>query len=212
MQIDIVSDTVCPWCFIGKRKLEKALAARPDLEVEIGWRPFQLNPDMPPGGYDRVEYLDAKFGGPEKAQKIYQRVTDVGAEAGIPFNFAGIKRTPNTLMSHCLLRWAATAGVQHEVAELMFQRYFIRGEDIGDAAVLVDVAREAGMDHELVAKLLAEGRDMDLVREEDRVAREMGIQGVPCFIIDRKYAVSGAQDVAVFHQVFDTVAREAAAG
>lgn len=211
MQIDIVSDTVCPWCFIGKRKLDKALAERPDLQVTITWRPFQLNPDMPPEGRDRIGYLDAKFGGPEKAKKIYQRVADVGATVGIPFNFDGIRRTPSTLKSHALLRWAGTAGVQDKVAEILFERYFILGQDIGDDAVLVDAAKAAGMDVELVARLLAEGRDLDLVEGEDKVARDLGIQGVPCFIIDRKYAVSGAQDVAVFHQIFDTVARDAVA-
>jgi len=210
MRIDIVSDTICPWCFVGKRRLERALETRPDVTVEVGWRPFQLNPDMPAGGIERQEYLTRKFGGRERADKIYETIRAVGREDGIAFDFGGIKRVPNTIASHRLIRWAGGAGAQHQVVELIFERYFVRGEDIGDPAVLTAVAREAGMDAGLVAELLPGDADVALVREEDQVARQLGIQGVPCFIIDRKYAISGAQDPAVFHQVFDLAARNAA--
>jgi predicted DsbA family dithiol-disulfide isomerase len=210
MQIDIVSDTVCPWCFIGKRRLERALQARPDLEVQIGWRPFQLNPDMPLEGMPRQDYLAKKFGGNARADKIYDTIRATGLEEGIAFDFGRIGRAPNTIASHRLIRWAATSGVQHQVVELIFDRYFVRGEDISSAAVLTAIAREAGMDADLVAELLAGDADVELVRSEDQVARELGIAGVPCFIIERKYAISGAQDPAIFHQVFDLAQRDAA--
>jgi predicted DsbA family dithiol-disulfide isomerase len=209
MHIDIISDTVCPWCFVGKRRLERALQARPDLQVQIGWRPFQLNPDMPLEGMPRQDYLAKKFGGGARAGKIYETIRATGLEEGIAFDFDRIGRAPNTIASHRLIRWAATAGVQHLVVELIFDRYFVRGEDIGNAAVLTDIARDAGMDSDLVAELLASGADVELVRSEDQVARDLGIAGVPCFIIDRKYAISGAQDPAIFHQVFDLAQRDA---
>jgi len=210
MHIDIISDTICPWCFIGKRRLERALQARPELAVQIGWRPFQLNPDMPREGMARSDYLARKFGGSGRADKIYDSIRAAGLEEGIAFEFGRIGRAPNTIASHRLIRWAASAGVQHEVVEKIFERYFIRGEDIGNAAVLTAVAREAGMDADLVAELLAGDADIELVRSEDNLARELGIGGVPCFIIDRKYAISGAQDPAVFLQVFDFAQRDAA--
>jgi len=210
MRIDIVSDTVCPWCYVGKKRLERALAQRPDLNVEIGWRPFQLNPDMPAEGADRATYLAGKFGGPERAKGIYQRVIDAAAGEGIPVDFDAMTRMPNTLASHSVMRWAAEAGVQHRIAEILFRRYFTEGQDIGDHAILADAAAEAGMDRAKVLADLAAGRDRDTVAAEDQMARDMGISGVPCFIIDRKYAVSGAQDPAMFLQVFDKVLAEAA--
>ncbi len=207
MQLDIVSDTICPWCFIGKRRLERALAGRPDLKLDIRWRAFQLNPTMPAGGMDRATYVSTKFGGEDKAKAIYQRIAEAGSGEGIDFNFAAIKRTPNTLDSHRLIRWAGSADKQDQVVEALFRRYFLEGEDIGDHAVLTDTAREAGMDTNLVTQLLADGSDLELIRSEDETAREMGISGVPCFLIGEKYAVSGAQDASVFHQVFDMLAR-----
>lgn len=215
MRIEIVSDVICPWCFIGKRRLEKALAERPDISFEIGWRPFQLNPDMPREGADRKTYLETKFGGPERAQQIYARVGAEGAKEGIPFDFNGIKRTPNTLAAHSVLRWALGAGVQTELKERLFNLYFIEGQDIGDHQVLADAAAAEGMDGALVKSLLDEGRDADLIQQEDVMARQLGITGVPFFIFERKYGVPGAQDAEVLLQVIDKVAaepEEAAAG
>lgn len=210
MQIDIVSDTICPWCFIGKRRLEKALAARSDIAFEVNWRPFQLNPDMPAGGMDRATYVERKFGGPEGAERIYRAIAEAGESEGIAFAFERIARTPNTVDSHRLIRWAGGAGAQDRVVELLFRRYFLDGADIGDAAVLADVAGEAGMDGDLVAELLKGDEDADKVRAEDVTARQMGITGVPCFLIERKYAVSGAQDPAVLLQAFALAAGETA--
>jgi len=210
--IDIVSDTVCPWCFIGKRRLEQALAERhPGHEVRIGWRPFQLNPDMPAGGLDRKSYLEAKFGGPEGAKRIYDNIRAAGGTVGIAFDFEAIPRTPNTVDSHRLIDRAGAEGCQDSVVEALFKAYFLDGRDIGDIDTLVDVAESAGMDATATRAYLESDEDADKVRSEDMMARQMGINGVPCFIINRKYAVSGAQEPAVFHQVFARVAEEMAA-
>ena len=203
MRIEIVSDVICPWCFIGKRRLEKAIALRPDIEFEIGWRPFQLNPDMPREGADRKSYLEAKFGGPARAKEIYARVAGEGAKEGIAFDFDSIKRTPNTLAAHSLLRWALEDGVQYDVKEKLFQAYFLQGRDIGDAAVLAEIAAEAGMDHAAVLGKLEQGIDAEVIEAEDRMARELGITGVPFFIIERRYGLSGAQPPEVLLDVID---------
>jgi predicted DsbA family dithiol-disulfide isomerase len=210
MKIDIVSDTVCPWCFIGKRKLEAALAARPDLDVDITWHPFQLHPDMPEGGADRKEFTAKKFGGMERAKEIYENIRIAGEAVDIPFQFSKIKRSPNTLDSHRLIRWAYTAGCQDELVEILFRRFFIDGEDIGDHKVLIAAAEEAGMDWELVAELLAKDADKQLVSDEDMRVRQMGISGVPFFILNDKYAISGAQDPDAFLAAFERIAEDAA--
>lgn len=203
ISIDVVSDTVCPWCFIGKRRLERALAMRPQYEFQIGWRPFQLNPEMPRGGVDRRQYLHLKFGGEERASRIYEAVSSAGAEEDIQFNFAAIRRQPNTFDSHRLIRWAGSAGVQDKLVELLFRRYFLEGYDIGDREILVGLAGEAGMDADLVRELFERDADAELVREEEALARRIGINGVPCFIVDRRYAVSGAQEPSVLVHVLD---------
>lgn len=208
MLIDIVSDTICPWCYIGKRKLERALTQRPGLDVQMDWRPFQLNPTMPEAGMSRDEYVSTKFGGKDRARQVYDHIRQAGEELGLNFRFDLVTRTPSTLDSHRLLRWAGTAGVLDQVSENLFEAFFMQGEDISEASVLVNIARDAGMDADLVADLLAGDADKDLIRKEDSNARAMGISGVPCFIIDRKYAVSGAQDVPVFHKVFDLAESE----
>lgn len=209
MNIDIVSDTICPWCYIGKRKLEAALATRDDIEVQIGWRPFQLNPEMPRSGMSRSAYLSAKFGGAERANRIYDNIRQAGSELGIGFRFDLIQRTPSTLDSHRLVRWSLADGVQNDVVQRLFTAYFENGEDVGDRDVLTRIAGESGMDADDVRARLDDDTDLEVVRQEDNMARSMGINGVPCFIIDRKYAVSGAQDVPVFHKVFDLALNEA---
>jgi predicted DsbA family dithiol-disulfide isomerase len=207
--IDIVSDTVCPWCFIGKRRLERALSEMPqDMRVMIGWRPFQLNPEMPEGGLDRKTYLESKFGGPDGAKQAYDTITASGAEEGIAFNFTGIGRTPNTINSHRLIQRAAVDDKQDEVVEALFKAYFLDGRDIGDVDVLVEVAEAAGMDGKKTRAYLETDEDADQVRQEDAMARNMGVSGVPCFILNRKYAISGAQAPEVFKQAFAQVLQE----
>ncbi len=208
MKIDIVSDTVCPWCLIGKRKLEKALAERPDLDVDITWHPFQLHPDMPLEGADRKEFTAKKFGSVEKARELYEHVRQAGDAVGLDFQFGKIARSPNTLNSHRLIRWAGTAGVQDEIVEILFRKFFMDGQDLGDQQVLIDAAEEAGMDINIVKDLLSGDADLELVAKEDNQARQMGISGVPFFIFDDKYALSGAQDPATFLQVFDQIEQE----
>jgi predicted DsbA family dithiol-disulfide isomerase len=210
--IDIVSDTVCPWCFIGKRRLERAMAERPDFRFQIGWRPFQLNPDMPRAGMDRQQYLALKFGGRERAFKIYDHVGKAGEGEGVAFAFDAIHRQPNTFDSHRLIRWSARAGLQDAVVETLFRRYFEQGVDIGDRAILSAIAAEAGMDGAEVGDWLEREVDSELVREEEAIARRMGIGGVPCFIVDRRFAVSGAQEPSVLVNVFDLAMKEKAAG
>lgn len=209
MRIDIISDTICPWCFIGKRRLERALALRPDLEPEIAWHPFQLNPDMPPEGLDRDLYLSLKFGGAARAADLYRLVGEAGAAEEIDFNFAAIKRTPNTLASHRLVHFAGRQGVQDAVVENLFQAYFLDGRDIGRMRVLVEIAAESELEAGAVRRYLDSDQDLHLVRAEDVRARQIGVTGVPCFIVDGRYAISGAQEPRVFLQVF-AVAEQAA--
>lgn len=216
MQIDIISDTVCPWCFVGKRRLEKALeqimAARPDADIQVNWHPFQLNPDMPEDGRDYKEYYLEKFGSAERVKDLLDNMTAAGAAEGLEFNFAAIEKSPNTLASHHLVRWAATAGCQDQVVEAVFLAYFMDGRDIGDHDVLAEIAGQAGMDAALVKELYAEGRDKDLVAADISGAQKMGISGVPFFIVDSKYAVSGAQSPEVFVDVINKAFAGAGAG
>ncbi len=211
MHIDIISDTVCPWCYIGKRRFERAAAERPEMDVTITWRPYQLNPDMPEEGMDRHEYVTTKFGGEENARETYERVRLVGEGEDIPFAFDLVQRTPNTVDSHRLIRWAGGAGVQDAVVEKLFQRYFLEGADIGDAEVLMEIAEEVGMDGDLVGDLLERGDDREEVRAENQQLREMGVTAVPCFIVDSKYVVMGAQEPETFLQLFESMESEAAA-
>src|SRR5574338_791589 len=166
IHIDIVSDTVCPWCFIGKRRLEAALRQRAaaDTPVTIAWRPYQLNPDMPQDGLDRRDYLEAKFGGPERAKAVYDRVSRVGAAVGIDFRFDRIPRTPNTVASHRLVHRAAHYGRQEEVVEALFRAYFLEGRDVGSLDVLVEVAAAAGLPAAEIRAYLESDEDAELVR------------------------------------------------
>jgi predicted DsbA family dithiol-disulfide isomerase len=209
MQIDIFSDTICPWCYIGKRRLERALAARPQPGLEIRWRAFQLNPDMPPGGMDRKDYLAAKFGGAQGARQVYDRVRAAGESEGIAFAFEAIGRTPNTIDSHRLIRLAQDTDRADEVVEALFKAYFLRGEDIGDREILVAAAAAAGMDAQDVRTFLESDAGADSARTEDSRAREIGIQGVPTFILGGKYSLSGAHEPEVLFQLFDLGREEA---
>ena len=197
MRIDVFSDTVCPWCFIGRRHLQAALAEAALLDADIHWHAFQLNPDMPPEGRDRKQYLDAKFGGPEAAERIYARVRDAGRGAGIDFRFDRINRSPNTFNSHRLIRLATTCGKADAMVESLFRGYFIEGRDIGDNAVLAQLGAAAGMEGDLSAWLSSDS-DTDEVRADLHTAAQLGISGVPFFILDNRYALSGAQPVEIF--------------
>jgi predicted DsbA family dithiol-disulfide isomerase len=210
MRIDIFSDVICPWCFIGKRRLDKALAMRPQPDLQIRWRAFQLNPGMPEEGMDRQAYLAAKFGGPESAQRIYDTVGAAGAREGIAFAFDRIRRTPNTVAAHRLIRFSARHGRQDAVVEALFRAYFLDGRLVGEKPVLGAIAAEAGLDAADAGAFLDGTEETDTVLAEDTYARRLGIGGVPCFIVDGKYALSGAQEPEAFLPVFDLVAGEAA--
>ena len=204
VRIDVFSDTICPWCWIGKRRLERTLEARPDLDAEMVWHAFQLNPTMPAEGMGRKAYLEAKFGGAHNAREVYGRVIAEGAREALPFDFGVIPRTPNTLESHRLVRWSAGQPLgQTPMVEALFDAYFAKGRDVGDVEVLAKVAAEAGYDESGARELLAgdEGR-ADVTREDMR-ARNAGITGVPCFILDGKVAVPGAVEPDVFLRVFE---------
>ncbi|HUO87838.1 MAG TPA: DsbA family oxidoreductase [Rhizomicrobium sp.] len=211
MQIDVVSDTVCPWCFIGKRRLARALAMRPDVEAQVFWRPYRLDPTIPKEGVDRKAYLKAKFGDGPRNSAMGEALRSEGASEGIEFAFDKIARTPNTLDSHRLIRWAGSAGRQDEVVDRLFNAYFLEGRDIGDPGVLVDIAAAAGMDSELVGELLAGDADLAQVEREAGMASQMGITGVPTFIFDSRFMISGAREPEILARIIDR-AQAAAAG
>ena len=212
IEIDVVSDVMCPWCFIGKKNLEAATAGLEGIEVAINWRPFQLDPTLPAEGKDRKLYLEEKFCGEEGARKAYKRVEEAGLAAGIDFRFDDIMVSPNTLDAHRLIHWAGGVGreAQHRVVNRLFELYFLEGGNIGDARLLSAVAEDAGMDGAVVRELLASDRDRQDVRQEIAVAQQMGVTGVPCFIIDRRYAVMGAQPPEVLAQAITQAASEPA--
>lgn len=196
IRVDIVSDVVCPWCYLGKARLEKALSMLDGAEVELHWRPYMLDPSIPAGGVDRKQYMRKKFGeGPQLAE-AHKRLTGLGQEVGIEYNFDAIQIAPNTMDAHRLIRWAEQAGpgIQNTVVSALFKAYFEQGRDIGNADVLTDIAAQNGMDPELVRQLLPSGAEEAGVVGEIAQAKQLGITGVPCFIFNQKFAVSGAQE------------------
>ena len=205
MQVSIVSDTICPWCYIGKRRFERAKAGRPtDLAVE--WRPFQLNPDMPAEGVDRQRYMVAKFGSEERVAEIFSAIEQAGEAEGIEFVFDRIARTPNTVDSHRLIEYAGARNAQDGVVEALFRRYFERGEDIGDRGVLTAAGVDGGLDEDELHRFLDGSDGIEDVKKESEAASRAGISGVPCFIFEGRYAVSGAQPPDVFERVFELAA------
>lgn len=199
--LDILSDPICPWCYIGKAHLDRALEAHPNHPFVIAWHPFQLNPDMPAEGMDRRTYLEGKFGGKTGAVQAYAPVAEAAAQAGLALNLEGILRTPSTLNAHRLIHWAGLEGRQSAVVAALFRAYFRDGRDIGDVAVLTAIAKDAGMDAALVARLLAGDADAEDIAARDAHARNRGVTGVPCFIISNQYVVNGAQPPQVWADV-----------
>ncbi|MBC57662.1 MAG: polyketide biosynthesis protein [Confluentimicrobium sp.] len=204
-KLDILSDPICPWCYIGKANLDRALAAHPDHPFIIEWHTFQLNPGMPPEGMDRRTYLEAKFGGKENAVKTYARIAEAAEEAGLMINFAAIERTPSTLNAHRLIHWAGIEGRQTAVVSLLFEAYFEKGLDIGDTEVLAQIAERAEMDGAVVRRLLAGDADADLIAARDAHARERGVDGVPTFILANQHVLVGAQPSALWEQVINEI-------
>ncbi|CAA7613788.1 DsbA family oxidoreductase [Magnetospirillum sp. SS-4] len=205
MRIEYVFDTVCPWCYVGKRRLERALAQRPNARITVQWRPFLLNPDLPADGVDRQVYLDRKFGGPGRVQRVHAAVLAAGQAEGIAFDFDAITRTPNTLASHRLIRLAATVSRESEVVEALYRAYFIHGLDIGDHTVLADIAAGHGMDSEATRAYLRSDEDVAAVLNDNARAHRLGVNGVPCLIIDGSYALAGAQEPDILLRLIDIV-------
>lgn len=210
VNIDVVSDVVCPWCYLGKARLDQAIAnVADDILVTVNWRPYQLNPDLPPEGVDHKAHLAAKLGGQDAVDRAHEMLTGLGEQDGIAFDFDAVKISPNTLDAHRLIRWALTEGpdAQSEVAALLFKANFEQGLNVADHAVLLDIATEAGLDRNVIAALLASDADKDAISDEIETARGMGVTGVPCFIIDSKYAVMGAQSVDVLTGALRDIAK-----
>jgi predicted DsbA family dithiol-disulfide isomerase len=193
LTIDVVSDVVCPWCFIGKRRLEKALALKPDIPVEVRWHPYFLNPWVPREGISREEYLVTKFGSVERYKGIAQRVAAAAAAEGLTYNVDSIARQPNTLDAHRLILWAGNTDDPARMKQRLMELYFTEGADLSDPEVLVKAAIDCGMDGDAVRKLLASDTDVERVTQAAEQAKEAGIDGVPCFILGGAFAVSGAQ-------------------
>lgn len=212
IKLDIFSDPICPWCYIGKTRLDRALEQRPDHPFTIEWHPFQLNPDMPREGMDRRAYLEAKFGGKDGAVRAYMPVVEHAEQAGLKIDFEAIQRTPNTLDAHRLIHWAGIEGRQTFVVSALFRAYFTEGRDIGDHEVLADIADSAEMDAGVIQRLLASDADVQDIRDRDAAAREMGINSVPTFIVNRQHAVPGAQPTELWLKVMDEISEQVQQG
>jgi predicted DsbA family dithiol-disulfide isomerase len=202
LTIDVVSDVVCPWCYVGKHRLEKALAMMPERNFTVFWRPFQLDPTIPKEGLPRQTYLERKFGR-ERLADLHKPLIEIGRAEGIPFAFDKITRSPNTLDAHRLLRWAHEAGKQNEMADRLFALYFTEGADVGDRDVLIKAAADVGLDAALVSQLLGTEADLDPVIAEINGAQKMGISGVPTFIFAARFALSGAHPAETIKQAVE---------
>jgi predicted DsbA family dithiol-disulfide isomerase len=210
IKLDILSDPICPWCFIGKANLDRALEQRPDHPFAIEWHPFQLNPDMPAEGMDRRAYMEAKFGGRDGAVRAYTPVLQAAERAGLTLDFEGITRTPSTLDAHRLIHWAGLEGRQTAAVSALFRAYFVEGQDIGDRATLADIAARIGLDRAMTERLLASDADADDIRARDAHARERGVTGVPTFVIANQHVVVGAQPTDLWLQVVDELSAQIA--
>lgn len=208
--IDIVSDVVCPWCYLGKARLDLAIAEVQDtVGVEVNWRPYQLNPEYPPEGVDHKQALAEKLGGQDNVDRAHRMLTDLGKQVGINFNFDAVKIGPNTLDAHRLLLWAHTESreIQNRVVDALFKANFEEGRNVGDHAVLADIAEGAGLDRTVIARLLSIDADKDTIRSEIDAVRQMGVSGVPFMIFDQQYAISGAQTPDVLAGALRDIAR-----
>ena len=211
IKLDIFHDPICPWCFLGKARLERALEARPEHPFVLEWHPFQLNPEMPREGADRRAYLEAKFGGPEGLERASQPLLEAFAAELPKADPRRPARVPNTLDAHRLVHWAGIEGAQTPMVSALHRAYFVDGRDIGEADVLADLADGVGMDAAVVRRLLATEEDAELIRARDAHARERGVNAVPLFVVDNLHAVSGAQPADLWISVIDELAARAEA-
>ena len=203
LTIDVVSDVVCPWCYVGKRRLEAALALRKDITPEIRWRPFFLDPTVPRAGKPRIDYITGKFGGVDKITPAHERLVGIGKAVGIDFNFAGIEVQPNSLDAHRLISWAQAEGKADALVENLFAGFFVNGVNLADRASLAAAAARVGMDAAAVSADLASDKDEEIVAKQAQAASASGIGGVPFFVFGGKVAVSGAQESEVISSAMD---------
>jgi predicted DsbA family dithiol-disulfide isomerase len=206
IKLDIISDPICPWCYIGWSNLARALEQRPDHPLAVEWHPFQLNPEMPAGGMDRRTYLEVKFGGKAGALQAYAPVLERAEAAGLTLHLDRITRTPNTLDAHRLIHWAGIEGHQTPTAVALFRAYFIEGKDIGDRATLADIAEGAGLERALIEALLDGDADAEEIRARDAHTRQRGVTGVPCFVLANQHVITGAQPTELWLNVIDEIA------
>lgn len=207
IRLDIFSDPVCPWCYVGKANLDRAMESAPHHPFIVQWHPFQLNPDMPPEGVDKRGYLEAKFGGPAKVDAVHDRLREVARNAGLALNPDVPKRMPNTLAAHRLIHWAGIEARQTPVVSALFRAYWVEGRDIGNTAVLADIGAAAGMDRDALVRLFETDADADDLSARDADARAKGVNAVPTFLIAQQYVVSGAQPPELWRQVIDDLAK-----
>jgi predicted DsbA family dithiol-disulfide isomerase len=208
IKLDILSDPICPWCYIGKANLDRALGARADHPFVVEWHPFQLNPDMPTEGMDRREYLETKFGGKENAARVYGRIAEAAEAAGLSIDFGAIGRTPNTIPAHQLIHWAGLEGRQTAAVSRLFKAYFVDGQDIGARDVLLDIAEGIGMDRAMTERLYQSEADMEDIRARDAHARERGVTGVPTFVLANQHVLPGAQPPEIWENILDGIAAQ----
>lgn len=205
IRLDIISDVACPWCYVGKGYLDRALEARPEHPFSVEWHPYQLNPELPREGMDRMEYMRAKFGTVENIIRIHEPLLAHGKTAGVEFNLDKMKRAPNTLDAHRLIHWAGLEGRQSAVVSSLFRGYWRDGRDIGDHAILADIAVENGLKRGMVERLLASEADADLIRARIEHSRRRGVNSVPTFVIADQHALQGAQATDMWLNVIDEV-------
>ncbi|NYZ11321.1 DsbA family oxidoreductase [Azospirillum sp. RWY-5-1] len=208
MLIETFADVICPWCYIGKHRLTRALRERPRLAPEVRWQAFQLNPDMPAGGMERSQYLANKFGGAERARQINTVIEETAERDGLPINLHRIRRTPNTFQAHRVIRMGNRRGIGGAVADALFHAYFVDGLDIGDRDTLAACGATAGLDFQEVKTALAGDAEVIGVQAADSLARQLGLQAVPCYIFNRRYALSGAQEPTSFLPLLDLAVSE----
>jgi predicted DsbA family dithiol-disulfide isomerase len=205
IKLDIISDVACPWCYVGKAYLDRALEARPDHPFEIEWHPYQLNPDMPPEGMKRADYLSAKFGSRENILRTHAPLIEHGEKAGIEFDLPAVERSPNTLDAHRLIHWAGLEARQTAMVSALFRAYWREGKDIGDRTQLADLAGAVGLDRAMIARLLDSDADRTDISARVANARNKGVSGVPAFVIAGRHVVQGAQPTEVWTGIIDDI-------
>jgi predicted DsbA family dithiol-disulfide isomerase len=209
LQIEVVFDLVCPWCYLGTRRLRRALRARPDILVDIIWRPFLLNPDIPSAGLPRQEFMTRKFGGEERARRLHATIAELGRAEGVPFRFDRIRRMPSSLDAHRLVYFAAREGLGDAMVDTLFHGHFVEGADLGHMDTLIQLGMRVGLDGAAVHRFLESTADADAVHAENLRAHRLGINGVPCFVLEGRHAIAGAQEPEVLERLLDVALVEA---